>query len=105
MRSSGSSGGCLPEARERELGSWCSRRSRSSRRNAQQLSQYLHLDYTTVRHHLGVLEKNRLVLTEGEKYGKLYFLSDVMEANWAKLEEIKVKTGKSARKVNNEKKE
>lgn len=39
-------------------------------RNAQQLSQLLRLDYTTVRHHLGVLEKNRLVLTEGDKYGK-----------------------------------
>jgi DNA-binding transcriptional ArsR family regulator len=65
-------------------------------RNAQQLSQFLHLDYTTVRHHLGVLEKNRLVITEGEKYGKLYFLSEVMEANWAKLMEIRAKTTGSA---------
>ena len=62
-------------------------------RNAQQLSQLLHLDYTTIRHHLGVLEKNHLVLTEGEKYGKLYFLSEMMEANWGKLQEIKAKTG------------
>jgi len=65
-------------------------------RNAQQLSQLLHLDYTTIRHHLGVLEKNHLVITEGEKYGKLYFLSEMMEANWAKLEEIKSKTGSDA---------
>ena len=64
-------------------------------RNAQQLSDMLSLDYSTVRHHLRVLEKNRLVLTEGEKYGKLYFLSDVMESNWGKLEEILRKTGKS----------
>ena len=61
-------------------------------RNAQQLSQLLKLDYTTVRHHLGVLEKNHLVQTEGERYGKLYFVSDVMEANWPKLEEIVSKT-------------
>ena len=61
-------------------------------RNAQQLSQLLHLDYTTVRHHLGVLEKNRLVLTEGDKYGKLYFLSETMEANWEKLQGIKART-------------
>jgi DNA-binding transcriptional ArsR family regulator len=61
-------------------------------RNAQQLSQLLHLDYTTIRHHLGVLEKNHLVLTEGEKYGKLYFLSEMMEGNWEKLQEIKAKT-------------
>lgn len=63
-------------------------------RNAQQMAQLLQLDYTTVRHHLGVLEKNRLIVTEGEKYGKLYFVSEVMEANWAKLEEIVSKTQK-----------
>jgi DNA-binding transcriptional ArsR family regulator len=62
-------------------------------RNAQQLSQLLHLDYTTIRHHLGVLEKNHLVVTEGEKYGKLYFVSEMMEANWPKLQDIKAKTG------------
>jgi len=65
-------------------------------RNAQQLSQLLHLDYTTIRHHLGVLEKNHLVVTEGEKYGKLYFLSEMMEANWSKLQEIKAKTESGA---------
>lgn len=63
-------------------------------RNAQQLSQLLNLDYTTIRHHLGVLEKNRLVVTEGDKYGKLYFLSETMESNWTKLNEILRKTGR-----------
>ncbi len=63
-------------------------------RNAQQLSQILGLDYTTVRHHLKVLERNRLLLTEGDKYGKLYFLSETMESNWSKLEDIIRKTGK-----------
>jgi len=57
-------------------------------RNAQQLSIALKLDYTTVRHHLKVLESNRLVLTEGDKYGKVYFISDSMEAHWDKLREI-----------------
>jgi DNA-binding transcriptional ArsR family regulator len=57
-------------------------------RNAQQLSVALHVDYTTVRHHLRVLESNRLVLTEGEKYGKIYFVSENMEAHWDKLEAI-----------------
>ena len=81
---------------------------REQPRNAQQLSQALNLDYTTIRHHLGVLEKNRLVLTEGEKYGKLYFLSEVMEANWDKLEAItagKTKTGGSADPNSSKKKE
>ena len=57
-------------------------------RNAQQLCQALGVDYTTVRHHLKVLERNRLIVTEGEKYGKLYFLSDLMEANWSTFERI-----------------
>jgi DNA-binding transcriptional ArsR family regulator len=59
---------------------------REQPRNAQQLSQALGLDYTTIRHHLRVLERNRLVITEGEKYGKIYFVSDSMEAHWDKLE-------------------
>jgi len=61
---------------------------REQPRNAQQLSQSLNLDYTTIRHHLRVMERNRLVVTEGEKYGKIYFVSDSMEAHWDKLEEI-----------------
>lgn len=67
-------------------------------RNAQQLSQILGLDYTTVRHHLKVLERNRLLLTEGDKYGKLYFLSETMESNWSKLEDIIRKTSKQKEK-------
>jgi DNA-binding transcriptional ArsR family regulator len=67
-------------------------------RNAQQLTQALHVDYTTVRHHLRVLEQNRLIVTEGEKYGKLYFLSSEMEASWPKLEAILEKTGKKKTK-------
>jgi DNA-binding transcriptional ArsR family regulator len=57
-------------------------------RNAQQLSERLGLDYTTVKHHLKVLAQNHIVLTEGNPYGKLYFLSDSMESHWGKLEEI-----------------
>jgi DNA-binding transcriptional ArsR family regulator len=61
---------------------------RKEPRNAQQLSLALHVDYTTVRHHLRVLESNKLILTEGEKYGKIYFVSENMEAHWDKLEAI-----------------
>ena len=72
---------------------------RQEPRNAQQLSLSLGLDYTTVRHHLKVLESNRLVITEGEKYGRLYFLSENMEAHWDKLEAIISKSkGKENRK-------
>lgn len=61
---------------------------REQPRNAQQLSEALHLDYTTVRHHLKALEQNHLVVTEGDAYGKLYFISDSMEAHWGTLEKI-----------------
>lgn len=67
---------------------------RDEPRNNQQLSEALHLDYTTVRHHLKVLEQNRLVVTEGTSYGKLYFLSDAMEAHWQDLQAILDKTRK-----------
>jgi DNA-binding transcriptional ArsR family regulator len=75
---------------------------REQPRNAQQLTQALHVDYTTVRHHLRILEQNRLVVTEGQKYGKLYFLSSDMEARWQTLDGIlrKRKSGN-----NNENKE
>jgi DNA-binding transcriptional ArsR family regulator len=68
-------------------------------RNAQQLSEQLGLDYTTVRHHLSVLENNKILLTEGEKYGKVYFLSETMDSHWAQLEAILDKTKLSRRKI------
>lgn len=57
-------------------------------RNAQQLSVALGLDYTTVRHHLRVLEQNRLIEPGGGHYGQLYFLAPSLEQRWAELEAI-----------------
>lgn len=65
---------------------------REQPRNAQQLSIALGLDYTTVRHHLKVLLENHIVVTEGEAYGRLYFVSENMEAHWPALEAILQKT-------------
>jgi DNA-binding transcriptional ArsR family regulator len=65
---------------------------REQPRNAQQLSVALGLDYTTVRHHLRVLLENHIVVTEGEAYGRLYFVSESMEAHWPVLEAILQKT-------------
>ncbi len=67
-------------------------------KNAQQLSQALHLDYTTVRHHLRVLEANKIVLAEGDKYGRVYFVSEVMESHWSELEGILRKTDGKGRR-------
>ena len=55
--------------------------------NANQLANLLGMDYRTIRHHLEVLEKNRIITSAGE-YGTTYFLSPAMEENYALFEEI-----------------
>ncbi len=56
--------------------------------NTNQLSKALKLDYKTIKHHLRVLEKNNLIVSAGERYGKMYFLSEIMEENYDLFEEI-----------------
>lgn len=59
---------------------------REQPRNAQQLADALRLDYTTVRHHLRVLQRNRLIETVGDRYGQTYFVAPSLEAHWAMIE-------------------
>ena len=61
---------------------------REKPQNANQLANLLKMDYRTIRHHLRVLEKNRIVTSAGEGYGTTYFLSVEMEENYALFEEI-----------------
>ncbi|MEM2099422.1 MAG: winged helix-turn-helix domain-containing protein [Candidatus Bathyarchaeia archaeon] len=56
--------------------------------NANQLATKLNMDYRTIRHHLEVLEKNRIITTVGKGYGMTYFLSTIMEENYNVFEEI-----------------
>lgn len=56
--------------------------------NANQLATLLGMDYRTIRHHLEVLQKNKIIISAGEGYGKTYFLSPAMEENYALFEEI-----------------
>jgi DNA-binding transcriptional ArsR family regulator len=56
--------------------------------NANQLANQLGMDYRTIRHHIEVLEKNRIITAAGEGYGKTYFLSPMMEENYTVFEEI-----------------
>jgi len=56
--------------------------------NTNQLSDELHLDYKTVRHHIKILEKNKIIKSSGETYGRLYFLSAKMEENYDIFEKI-----------------
>jgi predicted transcriptional regulator len=64
-------------------------------RNANELATLLKLDYKTTRHHLEVLEKNRLITTMGNKYGTLYFPSELLEENMHFFKEIWGKIGKN----------
>jgi DNA-binding transcriptional ArsR family regulator len=56
--------------------------------NANQLATLLGMDYRTIRHHLEVLQKNKIIISAGEGYGKTYFLSPAMEENYALFKEI-----------------
>jgi DNA-binding transcriptional ArsR family regulator len=57
-------------------------------RNANQLAGALDLDYTTVQHHLEVLEDDGVVKASGDGYGAVYLLTDRVEDNWDTVEEI-----------------
>lgn len=46
----------------------------SQPRNANDLAKVLNLDYKTIRHHLGVLDKNNLITTAGNGYAQLDIL-------------------------------
>jgi len=66
--------------------------------NANQLATLLKMDYRTIRHHLKVLEKNRLITSAGEGYGTTYFLSALLEDNYAVFEEIMNKIWKKEKR-------
>ncbi len=48
--------------------------------NLNQLAEALGVDYRTAMHHVGVLKSNSLVVSQGERYGMMYFLSPRLEA-------------------------
>ncbi len=70
--------------------------------NANQLTEILELDYKTVRHHLDILAKNGVVVTQGECYGMMYFLSRDLEDNYDELEEIWEQIGQTGIKETRE---
>lgn len=66
--------------------------------NAHQLSQNLELDYSTIRHHIEVMEKNGMVTSLGDGYGMVYLLTDDMLENYSFFEEIWEKIGNKKKK-------
>lgn len=61
--------------------------------NHNQIAETLDLDYKTVQHHIDLMEEHNVVTTAGEGYGKNYFLTEQMEKNYDKLQEIAEKAG------------
>jgi len=66
--------------------------------NANQLANAVEMDYRTIRHHLKVLEKNRLITSAGDGYANTYFLSVDLEENYILFEEIVNKLWKKQKK-------
>ena len=63
--------------------------------NANKIAEILGLDYKTVRHHLDVLEKNNIITSVNKgNYGAVYFLSEIMKANFNIFSEIWAQFGK-----------
>jgi predicted transcriptional regulator len=56
--------------------------------NAHQIAELLELNYRTIRHHIKILEDSDVVQSTGEKYGKMYFLSEKMENNYKEFENV-----------------
>jgi DNA-binding transcriptional ArsR family regulator len=67
--------------------------------NINQLADALGVDYKLVQHHIGVLERNNMVIKAGEKYWVLYFISTYLEANIEAFNEIQVTIQKSRRNL------
>jgi predicted transcriptional regulator len=63
-----------------------------SPQNPNQLATLLRVNYKTIRHHLTILEKNKLIISAGDHYSAAYFLSELMEENYGLFEEITGKT-------------
>jgi predicted transcriptional regulator len=64
---------------------------KNSPQNSNQLAALLKVNYKTIRHHITVLEKNKLIISAGDHYSTAYFLSELMEENYGVFEEITVK--------------
>jgi predicted transcriptional regulator len=56
--------------------------------NSNQLAEELNVNYRTITHHIKILENSNVVSSFGEKYGKMYFLSDEMKKDYAEFEDV-----------------
>lgn len=59
--------------------------------NLNQLAQRMNLEYRSIQHHIEILKRNSIVVSEGEKYGMTYFLNPWFEAHYEIFSEICLK--------------
>ncbi len=52
------------------------------------------MDYKTVRHHLRVLSKNRMIVEQGDGYGIMYFVSPELELCYDEFTKIWERIGR-----------
>jgi DNA-binding transcriptional ArsR family regulator len=72
---------------------------RKEPRNVNQLADALDVHYRVAEHHVHALEKNNLIAPSGEHYGRLYFLSQEMEAHLYLFDEIWQKIQPASKEV------
>ena len=56
--------------------------------NTQELSRMLDLDYKTIKHNIGVLEKNEFVVRTGEGYGDIFSPTELILSNLPTLYKV-----------------
>lgn len=71
-------------------------------RNAHQLAKALHVDYSTIEHHLKILRENGAVETFTKvKYGAPWRLTEATRASWDEFAEIWERIGTTYKKPKN----
>jgi predicted transcriptional regulator len=61
--------------------------------NAHQLCTELSVDYRTILHHIKILVDNEFIVFEGKKYGGVFFMTEMFEAQLPTFQEILNKIG------------
>ncbi|HZW57657.1 MAG TPA: winged helix-turn-helix domain-containing protein [Nitrososphaerales archaeon] len=56
--------------------------------NLNQLALRLDLEYRSIQHHIEILRKNSMVVSQGERYGLTYFLTPWLESHYDIFNEI-----------------
>lgn len=57
--------------------------------NGNQIAKIIKMDYKTIYYHLDILCKNKLVMSESDSYGSLYYPTEILLKNPEEYEKIK----------------